>query len=320
MSFRNPAPGGILKSIGGALKWTAMVEIKAYAKINLSLHILNLRADGFHEIVSLAHKIDLWDTVRVEISSEPGIQVRCDNPFVPCDSTNLVSRAYEAISSRRKVPGVVVDISKRIPVAAGLGGGSADAAAALKAFAHILGLSCEHEEVVGCASSVGSDVPFCLDGPAAVLRGRGEQVYQREPLRFWAVVATPDVKISTRDAYRWFDEGCTSCRQEGPLVAAEAVAERLRRATLRELVDVLVNDLEPPVAGRVPCIPVLRRAFVDLGAQAALMSGSGPTVVGIFDEERVAMDAAAALLREVGSMCRGVGVEVFVAQAVSEDS
>lgn len=297
-----------------------MVETKAHAKINLSLHILNLRADGFHEIVSLAHKIDLYDTVRVEISSQPGIQVRCDDPLVPCDPTNLVWRAYEAISSRRKVPGVVVDISKRIPVAAGLGGGSADAAAALKAFAGMLGLSYEHEEVVECASSVGSDVPFCLDGPAAVLRGRGEQVHRREPLRFWAVVATPDVKVSTRDAYRWYDEGRPSGHREEPLGTTETLAEMLRRGTLQELADVLVNDLEPPVSRRIPCIPILRRALTDLGARAALMSGSGPTVVGIFHEEGMAREAAAALLREAGSICRGVGLEVFVAQGLSEGS
>jgi 4-diphosphocytidyl-2-C-methyl-D-erythritol kinase len=258
------------------------LRVQAFAKINLSLRINGIRPDGYHDLTTTYQTIGLHDTLTLA-PSRGAFELRCADPSCPTDSSNLVWRAAEEVwraAGRRGAPGGVrVRLYKRIPQQAGLGGGSSDAAAALRGLAGFWRLRMSRARLARIAASLGADVPFFLRGGTAVGRGRGDQVRplaDRPPL--WVVLLIPGFGVSTRDAYGWWDQ--------------DAVGPEVRRSPSRREG---ANDLERPVAARRPEISRLVQGLAGAGARHAAMSGSGSTVFGLFATGRAARLAARTL-------------------------
>jgi 4-diphosphocytidyl-2-C-methyl-D-erythritol kinase len=267
---------------------TRAVRVRAFAKINLSLHVLAARPDGYHELRTTFQTLALHDTLTFR--SRPGpFHIICDDEACPTDETNLVWRAAERVwasARRRGVPAdVVVRIAKRIPIAAGLGGGSSDAAAAIRALSALWRVDLTGARVHRLAAALGADVPFFLDGGTALGLGRGDVLRRRaDAPPAWVTLAVPAFGVSTADAYRWFDNdaGVPIPRRAGTPAGPCAA-----------------NDLEAPVAKRHPEIARLVQALRREGASYAAMSGSGSAVFGVFSR-RADASAAARTLASVG--------------------
>ena len=255
------------------------IGMPAYAKLNVFLRVLGRRDDGYHDIESLIVPISLADHVTVEPADD--VTLSFGGPAaagLPADETNLAVRAARALAaqvgeeSRR---GARITIEKRIPVAAGLGGGSADAAATLLLLDELWGTGVGRDGLMQLAAEVGSDVPAMLLGEPAYVRGRGEVV---EPVMLqtttW-VVKPFGFGVSSSDAYAWWDEAAATGPDPGALIAA---AEAGNNALLGSA---LYNDLQGPVAARHPEISQTIETFIGAGAEGAVMSGSGPTVVAL---------------------------------------
>jgi 4-diphosphocytidyl-2-C-methyl-D-erythritol kinase len=268
----------------------ASVTLRAFAKINLSLRVSVARPDGFHEVRTILQAIDLFDRVRCVARRGP-FQILCDTPGVPVDRTNLVWKAaqllWQAAGRDGEPRDAVVMLQKNIPMQAGLGGGSSDAAAALLGLRRLWKLRVPDDRIHALAATLGSDVPFFLIGGTALGLGRGEEVFPLENLpRYWVVLVIPPFGIATRDAYAWFDEGVST-----PSVSYLSETW-LGRTTP------LLNDLESHVAARHPVITQLKQQFTERRALVAAMSGSGSTVFGIFDSQSAATRAARAFRKE----------------------
>lgn len=266
------------------------VTVRAFAKINLSLRVSAPRPDGFHDVRTILQSIDLFDTVKCAVRRGP-FQIRCDMPGVPVDRTNLVWKAaqmlWHAAGRNGDVRDAAVTLQKSIPMQAGLGGGSSDAAAALLGLRRLWKLRVPDEQIHALAATLGSDVPYFLVGGTALGLGRGEEVYPLESLpRYRVVLVIPPFGIATKDAYGWFDD-----RAWTPAVA-------YLRDTWLGRTTPLANDLEAPVAARHPVIAELKQRFIERGAILAAMSGSGSTVFGVFQSQSAATRAARAFSKE----------------------
>ena len=272
------------------------IAIRAFAKINLSLRIAERRADGFHELRTILQSIDLADRVICE-SRRGAFEIICGAPGVPADRTNLVWKAAQRLwdAAGREGPprDARVTLDKRIPIKAGLGGGSSDAAAALFALRHVWKLKIADEALQSIAATLGSDVPYFFVGGTALGLGRGDEVYPLDDLpRLWIVLVFPPFGVATADAYEWLDEMRTR-------TSLGSTPSYLEQTWLGRVVP-LVNDLERPVSERHPVVAKLKDRFTKMGASMAAMSGSGSTVFGVFQTARVA-EAAAQKLRRSGA-------------------
>lgn len=278
------------------------LRLRAFAKVNLTLDVGGLRPDGYHEIHSVMQTISLADELLLS-RAEGGIAVECDSPEVPGGEGNLAWRALKLLADR--LPGGVrLEIRKRIPVAAGLGGGSSDAAAALKGANALYGLGLAEQELISLAAAVGSDVPFFVLGGTVEARGRGEIVRRLPPLpKLWLVVGKPDFGVSTRDVYAAY-------RTEGGAKRTPLLIAALESGDAEGVLRSLGNDLEQVTGRLFPAVGMLKERLLELGALRAVMTGSGPAVYGVFPGEREARLAAERLESDCAS--------VFVCKTVSE--
>lgn len=270
------------------------LQTRAPAKVNLVLAVGPLRPDGFHDIVSLMVPLDLSDRVTVEIRSDRRVTCRCPGRPDLDGPENLAARAARAFQQVTGVrTGCDVTVEKRIPVVAGLGGGSSDAAAVLRCLGRAHGIR-DRAPLREAALAVGSDVPFFLGPGAAWVRGRGEVLEPARVPRLDLVLLfprDPSLAIRAGDAYRWLDlarEGSPSRRS--PL-----------RVKARFSVSGVENDLEEPCFERYPQLRHARSRLVEQGARRSIMSGSGPTVFGVFSSRERARRAARNLRRDLGS-------------------
>ena len=272
------------------------VTVRAFAKINLSLRITSARPDGFHEVRTILQAIDLFDRVKCEARRGP-FEIRCDMPGVPTDRSNLVWKGaqllWEAAGRAGEPRNALITLRKNIPMEAGLGGGSSNAAAALLGLRRLWRLRVSDQEMHALAARIGSDVPFFLTGGTALGLGRGEEVYPLENLPPYGVVlAIPPFGVATNDAYRWFDESLDRGRGGFP------DGGRQKRSWFLFPDVPMINDLEGPVAARHPLIGVLTQRLTSLGALMAAMSGSGSSVFGVFASSTAAGRSARALSAE----------------------
>ena len=269
------------------------ITTRAPAKINLDLRVLGTRRDGFHDLRTLLHSIELHDTLSFRDRAGP-LTVRSRTPGVPQDRENIVWRAarelWTALGRRGQPRDVAVLIHKAIPMAAGLGGGSSDAACALRSLCALWEVAPGRACLRRVASRIGSDVPFFLDGGVVLASGRGERVHRVKALTpFWVMLALPRFGVSTADAYRWFDA-------DGSRHRMSADRGRLPRGW-RDRMGSLVNHLEPVVAARHPDILAVVDALRATDTALAAMTGSGTAVFGLFDRRAAALAARRAVRR-----------------------
>jgi 4-diphosphocytidyl-2-C-methyl-D-erythritol kinase len=255
------------------------VRVRAFAKINLTLHVVGRRPDGYHELRTAFQSLALHDTLTFTATRGP-FEIHCDDVRCPTGPENLVwaaaARLWRAAGRRGELRGARVDIRKRIPVQAGLGGGSSDASATLRALTVLWRQRLSSLDLQAAAASLGADVPYFLQGGAMLGEGRGDVLAAApEPPASWVVLALPEFGISTNDAYAWLDQ--SDGRPTGGLHPE-------RR-----------NDLEPVVARRHPEIARLVSDLARLGARQAAMSGSGSAVFGLFSSRSRADRAARSL-------------------------
>lgn len=266
---------------------------RAHGKVNLDLRVLGTRSDGYHELRTVFQSIELHDSL--VCSSDAGsFTLVCETPGVPLDDRNLVWRAASALWSALGRAGEPADtkitIEKAIPLEAGLGGGSADAAAALQTLGKLWGAA-PLSLLRDVAAGLGADVPFFLSGGTALGLGRGEEIYPLVDLPpHWIVIVTPPFGVSTGEAYAWYDEDRAAGHREPRELQVLPVPWPTRAAQM-------INDLEPPVARRHPEIVALRSALREAGAVAAAMSGSGSAVFGLFRSRAAATRAIKPLSR-----------------------
>jgi len=254
------------------------VRVWACAKINLSLRVVGVRPDGYHELRTIFQSVALHDTLAIR--ARPGaFALHCDDPSCPADQTNLVWRAAEqawaAAGRQGPVRDVEVRLTKRIPIQAGLGGGSSDAAAALRAFASLWRV--KEAALREIAARLGADVPYFFEGGTVLGLDRGDLLFPLvDPRSAWVTIVVPSFGVSTQDAYAWWDEnGGSEGRSSG-------------------------NDLEGPVAAHHPEIGRISAALRKAGAFHAAMSGSGSAVFGLFDRRPAAERAARAVRKASG--------------------
>ena len=259
------------------------MRVRAFAKINLSLRVMGLRSDGYHDLRTVFQSVALHDTLDIRVARGP-FAISCTDPACPTDSSNLIWRAAQRIwraAGRRGEPcGVTVRLEKRIPIEAGLGGGSSDAAAALRAFAALWAPKLAVERVRAIAASLGADVPYFLEGGTALGLDRGDELFPlADPPSSWVVIVVPPFGVSTKDAYGWWE-------------ASQAGQQTVRRKRVPA-----ANDLEREVVRRNPEIGRLVKALRRAGASMAAMSGSGSAVFGLFGSRASALRAARTLDR-----------------------
>jgi 4-diphosphocytidyl-2-C-methyl-D-erythritol kinase len=252
--------------------------VRSYAKINWTLEVLFRREDGYHEIRTIYQTVSLYD--RLSISRASSIEIACDNPRVPCDETNLAYRA--AILLRQALglsAGARIQIQKRIPVAAGLGGGSSNAAAVLIGLQRVWRAEADEKTLLQIATALGSDVPFFLLGGTALGIGRGQEVYPLAEIKCPdLLLVNPGLEVATEFAYSKLSRLTKS--DAGLIIPFTQLAAK----GIHELPLVARNDLEEVVLSAYPEIAEVKRRFIELGARYALMSGSGATVFGVFDK------------------------------------
>jgi len=266
----------------------ACVRIQAPAKINLTLRILGTHADGYHELRTMFQSVALHDTLTFRTVPGPFV-IDCNDPACPADASNLVWRAadllWRAAKRRRTLSRVRVELRKRIPQQAGLGGGSSDAAAALRALSVLWNLSLPEARLRDLGRELGADVGFFLEGGTVLGVDRGDVLYPLLDRQVQGVVVVlPDFGVTTRDAYGWWDQ---------------ARATDAAKPSARAVPSEWINDLQGPVSAHHPVIGTLANRLRQSGASYAAMSGSGSALFGLF-ETRARADQAARRLAGPG--------------------
>src|SRR5258706_4690081 len=276
----------------------ARVRVAAFAKINLDLRVLGRRPDGYHELRTRFQSIALADSLTFT-RSRGAFRIVCNDPACPIDKRNLVGQAAALVwkaAKRRGAPkGVTVRIDKRVPMQAGLGGGSSDAAAALRALSRLWHVNIAPGKLRALAATLGADVPYFLEGGTALGLNRGDVLVPLDDIaRSWLVLVVPDFGVSTKDAFRWWDER-TGQDGRGGRDGQDAQDGQERQDGKRKRRDTRsANDLEAVVAARDPIVRRLTRDLKREGAVHASLSGSGSAVFGVFASRAAAERAAAA--------------------------
>lgn len=267
------------------------VEIRARAKINLSLDVLRKREDGYHDVKMIMQLVELHDRVLLEIVPE-GIHVITDCPWLPSGSRNIAYKAAELMKSCCDIKGGVrINIKKRIPVAAGLAGGSSDAAAVLKGMNRLFKLKLSESELVDIGKQVGADVPYCIKGGTMLAEGIGEILTGLSSLpKLSILLVKPKVHISTKWVYENLDLSEVKKRPD-----TEMLIKAIDEKNIAVLCQNMVNVLETVTIKRYGVINEIKSRLNSLGAVGSLMSGSGPTVFGVFEDKRQALSAYKAL-------------------------
>jgi len=283
---------------------TDSLHLESPAKVNLRLEILKRREDGYHELRTVFQKISLHDTLHFSLTKRNGISIAADHPKLPLGRKNLV---YEAAQSMVKVcgyrGGVRIEIEKKIPLGAGLGGGSSNAATTLMALSQLLEIKLSQKELMEIGLRIGADVPFFFLKGAAIGSGIGEQLKKEELPSLWYVLIYPNFEVSTRWAYEHF------------VLTNQRFHFNLRRflKTPEGISRILLNHLEEVVSKRYPQINLMKEWLLSAGALGALMTGSGPTVFGLFRDATSATGAYEKMRKLAG----GKGWAVIQARSIA---
>ncbi|MDF2556795.1 MAG: 4-(cytidine 5-diphospho)-2-C-methyl-D-erythritol kinase [Bacillales bacterium] len=254
---------------------------KAPAKINLSLDVLYKREDGFHEVEMIMTTVDLADRVYLKTIDNDEIKIISQSRYIPNDNRNLAYQAAELLKRRSNVSlGIEIEIEKNIPVAAGLAGGSSDAAATLRGLNKLWNLGFTLDELAEMGAEIGSDVSFCVYGGTALATGRGEKIeHIQAPPNCWVVLAKPTIGVSTADVYKNLEVNKLSHPDIKTMVQA------IKNQNYKGICNAMGNVLESVTLKKYPEVQHIKTQMEKFGADAVLMSGSGPTVFGLVEHE-----------------------------------
>jgi 4-diphosphocytidyl-2-C-methyl-D-erythritol kinase len=273
---------------------TPSISFKTPAKVNLGLHILGKREDGFHELETLFQMVNWCDEIKIECLSR-GLELVCNQTDIPTDKGNLVIKAAHILQARYpgRCKGARIHLNKNIPHGAGLGGGSGNAAGVLLGLNFLWGLKLKREDLISVASELGSDVPFFLFSPCAIGRGRGEILEPvKNSIRFYVLMVYPGFAVPTASVYGNLKLKLT--KRENNI---SILKNFLLQSEFAQLGATWSNDLELFVFKEYPGLSGIKKEMLALGAKGALLSGSGSTVFGIFDNPETANSAHARLDR-----------------------
>jgi len=272
----------------------SIVVEKAYAKVNLSIDVLGKRNDGYHEVQMIMQTVDLHDTVTVRRCTE-GISISCKTPFVPLDQRNIVWKAARLFFEKYKVQaGISIKIDKTIPVAAGLAGGSSNAAAVLRAMRTLFKPEITDEELREISKSVGADVPYCITGGTVLAEGIGEQLTTLPQLKPTTVLLVkPGIGVPTQQVYKDFVFENVALRPN-----IDKMIRDIEVGNVPEIAKDMINVLESVTIRKHPVIQKIKDGMMERGCLGCVMSGSGPTVLGIFANETEAESAFAFYKRQ----------------------
>lgn len=283
------------------------MRVRAYAKLNLTLDVLGKRPDGYHDLRMLMQTVALADEITLTPQERPGVRVQTNLHFLPNNEKNLAAQAALRFLRANSLEerGFSIDIEKKIPVCAGLAGGSSDAAAVLRGLNEMLGTGLLPAELARLGQEIGSDVPYCVTGGTALAEGRGEVLTALPPLPpCWVVLCKPEFSISTPALFAGVDSVRLRCRPD-----TQGAIDSLRAGDLAGVARRMYNVFEDVLPDRQRArVADIKNMMVQCGALGASMSGTGPTVFGLFDDEGAAQEA-----RERLSSFDG---EVFLAQTV----
>ncbi len=268
------------------------IVINAMAKINLGLDVLRRRENGYHDVKMIMQTVNIYDTLEFVKREDAQILIRADAMELPTDENNLIYKAVNLLFEKYHVAkGVEISLTKRIPIAAGMAGGSTDAAAALEGINQLFELGLEKEELKEIGVKIGADVPYCIEGGTALSEGIGEIL---TPLPdapdCFVVVAKPEISVSTKYVYENLHANELKHHPD-----IDGMAEAIRKGDLEGVCERMENVLETVTEKKYPVISQIKQLLKDVGAKNSLMSGSGPTVFGIFEEEGAARKALQSL-------------------------
>lgn len=268
------------------------MRLRALAKINLGLDVVRKREDGYHELRMIMQTINMYDQLEMEISEEAGIHITTNLPFVPTNENNLVYKAAKLLMDEFHVEqGLCVNLQKFIPVAAGMAGGSSDAAAAMIGVNRLFQLGLSVKELMERGVKVGADVPYCLLRGTALAEGIGEKLRALPACPdCYVLIGKPGISVSTKFVYE--NLHANELKEHPPI---DRMLEAIQWHNLNKLADLMGNVLETVTIPRYPVIEEIKNHMKEHGALNAMMSGSGPTVFGLFDDRQMAEYACEAL-------------------------
>ena len=270
------------------------IQLKALAKINLGLDVLRRREDGYHEVKMIMQTIGLHDDLEIRKTKTPGIQVKTNLYYLPTNENNLVYKAAKLLMDEFQIQdGVSIQLKKRIPVAAGMAGGSSDGAAVLWGINQMYGLGLSMQALMERGVRLGADVPYCIQRGTALAEGIGEKLSVLPPMpKCTILIAKPGISVSTKFVYENLHANDLKPEQHPDV---DSMIEAMRQKDLGLLCSRMGNVLETVTIPAYPVINEIKRTMIDNGAIGSMMSGSGPTVFGIFDSPAAAKQAMKAV-------------------------
>ncbi len=270
------------------------IQLKALAKINLGLDVLRRREDGYHEVKMIMQTIGLHDDLEIRKTKTPGIQVKTNLYYLPTNENNLVYKAAKLLMDEFQIQdGVSIQLKKRIPVAAGMAGGSSDGAAVLWGINQMYGLGLSMQALTERGVRLGADVPYCIQRGTALAEGIGEKLSVLPPMpKCTILIAKPGISVSTKFVYENLHANDLKPEQHPDV---DSMIEAMRQKDLGLLCSRMGNVLETVTIPAYPVINEIKRTMMDNGAIGSMMSGSGPTVFGIFDSPAAAKQAVKAV-------------------------
>ena len=268
------------------------MRLRALAKINLGLDVVGKRDDGYHEVRMIMQTIQMYDVLEIEKKKEPGIVLTTNIPYVPTDERNLVYKAAKMLMDEFKIKdGVNIYINKRIPIAGGMAGGSSDCATTLMGINQLFELGLSKEELMERGVKLGADVPYCVLGGTAIARGIGEVLTPLPaPADCHVIIAKPPVSVSTAYVYGHIKPLEITKRPD-----IEAMAQSIKDGDLKKMASLIYNVMEDVTVVEYPIISEIKQVMLDNGALNSIMSGSGPTVFGLFDDKEKAQQCVKTL-------------------------
>lgn len=264
------------------------IKVKALAKVNLGLDVIRRREDGYHEVKMIMQTVHLYDQLKIKKTKKPGIHITTNLDFLPTNENNLIYKAAKLLQDTCEMEeGVAIDLQKHIPVAAGMAGGSTDAAGVLYGMNELFHLGLKRQQLMELGVKIGADVPYCLMRGTALAEGIGEKLRSLPPMpKCPVLIAKPAIGVSTKFVYEnlKLDENT-----KHPNIDAQIAA--IRKGDLKAVAEHMENLLETVTIPEYPIIDEIKRCMMESGAINAMMSGSGPTVFGLFEDEDIAKAA-----------------------------